>query len=108
MEALRTNKKLLASALAVLIAAPSFGGVIGSTDPKENNNELNYEELDPFFEQDNQYQDVTFKIYDFEDNLVLEQTLKKDEPKSMKLVKLLNKSDYLTENGVVSYYRLND
>lgn len=108
MNALRSNKKLLAGALAVLIAAPSFGGTIDTTGEKENEETLNYEVLDPFFEKDNKLQAVTFKIYDYQDNLVFEKTLDKSESPDMKLVKLLNKSDYLAENGSVSYYRIND
>ncbi len=106
MNVLSNKKRILAAAMAVLIAAPSFAGVT-TTEKDKKGNELNYESLDPFYNQDNGNNPMTFKIYDYSDNLVYESTLTKDDVAEVKLIKLLNKSDFMAENGNTSYFRLN-
>lgn len=107
MQMLRTNKKVLAVVMAALFTAPTFGAIVTpSGDEKKEEVELNFEELDPFYKST--VTNTTFKIYDSNDNLVYETTLNKEEVPDIKLLKLLNQSDFLAENETISYFRLND
>ena len=105
---INNNKRAIATALAALIAFPSIAGVTGEGTEPSGDKEVVTLVMDPFFETDNQFESVTYMIYDHDDNLIYEKTLKKGESAEVKLVKLLNKSDFMTELSGTSYFRYNN
>ncbi|MEQ8927127.1 MAG: hypothetical protein RLO81_15005 [Fulvivirga sp.] len=110
MKFIRTNKRAIAGALAILFSAPVFGGTM-EIKPKEEElkDKASKMEMDPFFKRSlENKQPTTYKIYNQQDELVYQSTPGISNDPDVKLVKLLNGSDFLLADESISYFRLND
>jgi hypothetical protein len=105
MNTLINKKNLMLLVLAAIFISPALAGE--REEGKDNSNELNYEILDPFYNQDNANELVILEFYDHKDNLVYTTTIPEDDQCKAILAKYLNQSDFLAESGQTSYYRLN-
>ncbi|QSE98983.1 hypothetical protein [Fulvivirga lutea] len=110
MKFIRTNKRVIAGALALIFTAPVFGGTM-EIKPKEEElkDKMSKMESDPFFKKSLENQEsTTYKIYNQQDELVYESTQNATGNPDVKLVKLLNGSDFLASDETISYFRLNE
>ena len=109
MNFIRTKKRAIAGALAVLFAVPAFAGIPKMDKSGNYETTVNKMDADPFFKKSLEEEiPATIKIYNYNDELVYECERKRGDAPDVRLIKLLNKSDYLTTNDKISYFRLND
>ena len=109
MNLIRTKKSAIAGVLAMLFAVPAFAGTPKIDRNSHLKKSVNKMETDPFFQKSMEDEiPTTIKIYNYQDELVYESARKRTDAPDIKLVKLLNKSDYLVTNDKISYFRLNE
>lgn len=109
MNVITTKKRVIAGALAILFVAPVFGGTPKLIRDNASENAALSMDADPFFKKSLEEETPsTIKIYNSEDELIYESTRMESDSPDAKLIRLLNKSDYLTSYDKISYFRLNE
>ncbi len=102
------NGQLKKYTLLFVFAALSSLPVLGNESDKKGDNDQQIEITDPFYHSDNATEPRILEFYDFNDNLVYKVTVTKDDKSNAVLAKYLNESDFLTQNKMTSYFRLNN